>query len=301
MKRRAFLKSLGFVASAPALIGTGCASTKQFAKSQSASLRVLSCNVRVDVPADSATGDGWTHRRDFCAEVIADRKADLIGFQEMQVAHYDFLRSRMPEFVSYACYNPGNPPQPSNAIFYAANRFDFISGSGFWLSENPHVAGSRSWDSARSRFVVSVDLKDRRTGKNLRFWNTHLDHIGHQARENGAKMIVQAGAPLPETLPQIITGDFNAGSTHPAIKAILEGGWKDTYSTVHGPEDPGFTAHAFKGTAATPLRPDGTKKEKIDWIFCRGPLTPVTAEIIRDSRNGHYPSDHFFVSADISL
>jgi hypothetical protein len=40
---------------------------------------------------------------------------------------------------------------------------------------------------------------------------------------------------------------------------------------------------------------------KIDWIFARGATRVVGAEIIRDSRDDRFPSDHYFVSADFQL
>jgi len=35
-------------------------------------------------------------------------------------------------------------------------------------------------------------------------------------------------------------------------------------------------------------------------VMVRGDCAVRTAEIVTDSENGHYPSDHFFVMADIA-
>jgi endonuclease/exonuclease/phosphatase family metal-dependent hydrolase len=40
---------------------------------------------------------------------------------------------------------------------------------------------------------------------------------------------------------------------------------------------------------------------KIDWIFCRGDVTPVSSKIIRDQKDGIYPSDHYFLVADLKI
>jgi endonuclease/exonuclease/phosphatase family metal-dependent hydrolase len=300
MKRRTFLKHLGIAAALPAVLNASGASNKD-SKADPRSLRVLSCNIRVDVPADGLSGDGWEHRKDFCAEVIRSRNADLIGLQETQPVHFEYLKQRFPEFETYALFNPGRILNPSNAIFFLRERFELISAGGFWLSETPHVAGSKSWDSANSRFINWVELKDRRTARDFRFWNTHFDHIGHKARENAGAMVVQACQPLPKGFPQLLAGDLNAGLTHTAMRNLLDGGWVDTYAAIHGPEDPGFTAHGFKGVKAEPRRADGSLKQKIDWVLVRGPVKPLAASIIRDSRDGKYPSDHFFISADVEL
>ena len=37
----------------------------------------------------------------------------------------------------------------------------------------------------------------------------------------------------------------------------------------------------------------------MDWVFVRGAVTVKDAEVIDDSRDGRFPSDHYFVSAKI--
>ncbi len=146
-----------------------------------------------------------------------------------------------------------------------------------------------------------VQLKERGSGREFRLWNTHLDHIGQVAREKGAELIVQASAALPKAFPQLLTGDFNAHAANPAIKRVAAGGWTDTYSAVHGPADPGFTAHGFLGPRHAEKLPNGKRGARIDWIWCRGAVKPLAAEVIREGRNGRYPSDHYFVSAEVNL
>lgn len=299
MKRRNFLKQLGVAATLPWLGRVAFAAPD--APTKTATHKILTCNVRVDVPADSLTGDGWVHRREFCGDVIQAQKADLIGLQEAQAAHLNYLKSRMPEYDSYALSNSVATFHPANAILYRRERYELISAGGFWLSETPHVASSKSWDSANPRFINWVDLKVRETGKQLRYWNTHLDHKGQEARVKGAALIVEASKVVPEEFPQLLTGDMNARANNAAIKNFTTAGWQDTYAAVNGPADPGFTAHGFKGVNSPAKGADGTPRGKIDWIFYRGPVKALSAAVIRDSREGHYPSDHYFVSAEVSL
>ncbi len=303
MKRRNFLKQIGIVTSLPLLGQTAfkAAAAETPEKIKGGLHKILSCNVRVDLPGDSKTGDGWAQRKELCADVIHKQKADLIGLQEGQAAHLDYLKSRMPEYDSYALSHAVDYFHPINAILFLRARYELISCGGFWLSETPHIAASKSWDTANPRLANWVHLKERSSGKEFRYWNTHLDHKGQEAREKGAAMIVQASAILPKEFPQLLTGDMNSHPNNPAIKNYKDGGWIDTYVSVHGDVDPGFTAHGFKGEKLPEKNPDGTRKAKIDFIFCKGPVKSVTAAVIRDSRNGHYPSDHYFVSAEVEI
>lgn len=263
----------------------------------SGELKILSCNIRVDVRADYETGDGWDDRKRFCLEVIRAQKADVVCLQECREAHYVFLKDGLPGYDSFGLANPDTGFNPTNAVFFSRERFETISAGGFWLSETPHIEGSLSWDSARSRFANYLNLLDRRSGKGLRVWNSHFDHIGAVARVKQGQVLVEAAQALSEALPQVFTADCNADAKDPAIMNLIAGGWSDTYTAARGPADPGFTYHGFLGPKYDPKNGVG----KIDFIFTRGPVETLDAEIIRDGRDGKYPSDHYFLSAEVRI
>jgi endonuclease/exonuclease/phosphatase family metal-dependent hydrolase len=263
-----------------------------------AAIKILTCNIRLPLPEDEATGNGWNARREFCAEVIAKRNANLICLQECREVQLAYLLGTLPGWQAVGLRHPDIGFDRVNPILFPQSRFELTTSGGFWLSETPHIEGSKSWDSARGRFVNWAQLADRSVGGEIRLWNTHLDHLGDVARERQASLIVEASRALPPSLPQLLAGDFNAGADHPAIKAVKAAGWVDTYAAIHGEADPGFTAHRFLG-------PDFAKQtkrsQKIDWIFCPRGAQTLGAEIIRDQRAGRFPSDHYFVSATVQL
>jgi endonuclease/exonuclease/phosphatase family metal-dependent hydrolase len=233
-----------------------------------------------------AAGNGWEQRKEFCAEVIARQQADIICIQEGIHAQWTDLCARLPEYESYGLSNRRENYDPLNAIFFS-KRYEIITSSGFWLSETPHVAGSASWDSSRPRFANWVQLIDPDSGREFRVWNSHLDHIGPIARVKGAEVIVQ-GSEVFTDLPQLLTGDFNTDASDSAIGALKAGGWIDTFEAFLGPR--------FLGE-----RPSARIVGKMDFIFARGPVKMKAAEIIRDERNGRFPSDHYFISAEVIL
>ncbi len=301
MKRRHFLKHLGLAVSLPWIGPSALQAAKPAQRANPTRLKILSCNIRVDVAADARTGNGWSNRKELCAEVMRALRADVICLQECQQAQLQYLKSQLSGFDSFALTSPGERSDPANAILFSRTHYEMTSAGGFWLSERPHVADSKSWDSAYPRLVNWVHLKERISGKELRVWNTHLDHLGQIAREKQAELIMQASAVFPQAFPQLLAGDFNADATNQAVKLVREAGWTDTYAMVHGPEDPGFTYHGFMGPRYGENNPQAKRLGKIDWIWCRGEVKVRAAEVIRDGRKGRCPSDHYFVSAVLTL
>src|SRR5512138_3561725 len=149
MKRRTFLKQLGLAASLPCFgINITAGAAESGPAKAPGHLRILTCNIRVDVAEDRKSGDGWEARKDLCASVIRAHEPDLIGYQEVQEIHFKNLKAALPGYATFALSPPVPGFLPSDAIMYLAERFELISAGGFWLSEKPHVAGSKSWDTA---------------------------------------------------------------------------------------------------------------------------------------------------------
>ena len=258
-------------------------------------MKIMTCNIRCYGGDDG--DDHWNHRKDFCADVIRSREPDVIGFQEMWAVQFADLKPLFLEYDSYGVIDEPLGKHPMNTVFYRRDRFDLLSAGCYWLSESPHVTGSKSWDSACVRFANWLRLVDLNSGKEFRIINTHFDHRGQVARENQARIICEDAVSYPDNFPQILTGDLNCDYTNSAIAVLKNAGWKDTYGAVHETEDPGFTFHQFKG----PDYASSSKCGKMDWVFGRGEVTAISAEVIDDDKDGRFPSDHYFVSAEVQL
>ena len=256
-------------------------------------MKVLTCNIRCSVAEDGE--DNWRFRKDFCAETIRAQSPDMICFQEMLADQFADLKAALPDFTHYAMIDDPCGENPTNAIFYREVAFTVLSAGGYWLSETPHIAGSKSWNSSCVRLANWMRLEEKASGKSFRVVNTHLDHMSQPARERQAQCIVEDAAAYPEDFAQILTGDMNCDLENEAIKCFLAGGWLDSYAVVHGPLDPGHTFHQFLGPQCD--SPIG----KMDWVFTRGAVTTRDAAVIMDARDGRYPSDHYFVSAELVL
>lgn len=300
--RRTFIKGIGAAALLPAL--PAVAAQRQQAGTASNAHRVLTCNIRVALDEDEAKGVGWSVRKDICLKVIHNRRPDIVGFQEVLKVQADDLRKYFSAYHLFGFDGPEMDAHPTgyhgiakNPILFSKDRYELMTGGTYWLSETPLVAGSKSWDTARARHANWVRLRDKRTGKEFRFVNLHLDHISAEAKIRQAKMVVEESAQYQPGFIQILTGDFNTRFDSNVFESVRNGGWKESYETIHGEKEAGHTGHEFQGAAYD----KAASKGRIDYIWYRGNIRPTGAAIVKDEIKGKYPSDHFFLQADFVI
>jgi endonuclease/exonuclease/phosphatase family metal-dependent hydrolase len=256
-------------------------------------MRVMTCNVRYSAAPDG--DDSWPYRKALCFDVIGSREPDIICFQEVMHDQLVELRAAFPDHDWTGMTRSPESRDVPNAIFYRREAFALVSTGGYWLSETPHVPGSSSWASADVRLANWTRLEERRSGRELRIVNTHLDHVSQPARENQARLIAEDARAFADRFPQVLAGDLNCDAANEAIGILLRAGWRDTYEAVRGTADAGHTFHEFQGPAHV------ADIGRVDWIFVRGDTRVLDAEIVTDSRDGRFPSDHYFVTADLEL
>lgn len=303
--RRNFIKTTGIAACTPFIGSLTMAESVLPAKKKANEHRVLTCNIRVALPEDEEKGVGWSDRKNICLQIIKAQKADIISFQEVIKVQADDLKKAFRDYMLFGFAGPYMDAYPveyhwvaKNPVLFSKSRYELVSAGTYWLSETPLIAGSKSWGTARARQANWVRLKDRQTHKEFRVLNTHLDHLSQNAREEQTNLMMKECTQYVHDFPQILTGDFNVHVPNPIFNTIRDGGYSDTYAEVHGDADPGFTYHNFKGAQFVAEKKGDNK---IDFIFTKGKLKTISAEIIKDSRGGIYPSDHYFVSADLQI
>lgn len=253
-------------------------------------IRVVTANLRQMMKEDYKTGNGWEQRKELCRDVIMAQNADIYCLQENRTEISAYLMAAMPGFaLSNTIYRS---KQPINPVMYSSRRFKKIKEGGFWLSPTPEVENS-VFPGFTRRVANWVLLEDNTSGKQLYIINAHYAHDSEDARARQIEVMLNFAKTLPPDIAAVTTADFNCGIGSMPIKKILNAGWLDSYTAIHGPAEPGNTFHGFLGAA------DTKKRMKIDHVFHTKQLKPVAAEIIKDSRGGKYPSDHYFVSAEL--
>jgi len=257
-------------------------------------LRILTCNLRTSREDDS--GNDWVHRKNACEAILRSNEPSIMCFQELSLTKLQDLKTLFEDFDHAGLADTPHGKSPVNAIFFQKDLLDVVTTGGFWLSENPHVAGSKSWGSIYPRVANWIRLQDNTVEhKEFRIINTHLDHDAEVTRTNQAKLVLEDACAYGDSYPQILTGDLNCDASSEVVRILEASGFIDTYETVHGTKYSGHTHHAFAGDAyATPIG-------KIDWIFARGAVEVAASQIIKDTWRGRFPSDHYFVSATLRV
>ena len=257
--------------------------------------RVMSFNIRYGTAQDEE--NSWEHRKDLVLETIREFAPDLLGTQETQQPQAAFLQEHLDEYHYIGKSRvPDNDQDEQCAIYFRRDRFVDLEQGHIWLSKTPRVPASKSWDSALPRIATWVRLFDRQSKQEVFWMNTHFDHIGEVAREQSA-IIIRDQVEKLSNGPTIITGDFNASESSKAHQVLVSPGSPvtlvDTFRVMQPDrqENEG-TFNGFRGRRGS---------QRIDWILASTDFDVREAAIVTTHRNDRYPSDHFPVTAVLSL
>ena len=251
-----------------------------------ASLPVMSFNVRC-----ASANDGeysWPLRRDAACAMINEHRPAVFGVQEALTSQLDYFMENCPD---YAWVGVGREDGVSDgehmSVFYDTRRIELLDWGTYWLSETPSEP-SYGWDAACRRTATWTLLKDKEADRHFYFVNTHLDHVGKEARRNGLVLLVERiGAMNPEGYPMILTGDMNVYPDDPCLenlRTLMEDARQTAAQT-----DNDYTYHGWGTVSGTP---------PIDYVFYKGFSSCEKLEVIRQPYLGmKYVSDHFPVQA----
>ncbi len=265
--------------------------------------RIMSCNIRITgLPDDAPYPERiWENRRDLCVATILKRQPDIFCLQEVIYDSYDYFRQKATKYTPFGFVGPEMDPYSEgyhligkNVIFFRKDRFELVGSGCYWLSDEPLIGGSMSWGTNRARHCNWVRLRDRKTGRDMRILDTHLDHKSDSARREQIKIIVRECAQYDNAFPQILCGDFNADtSSAPIIYIHAQDGWAEMYEDTHGKDADVYTFHGFRGPEH--------RGHHIDFIFHRGNVHTLSCEIVKDHEGKTYPSDHYFLDATFKV
>jgi endonuclease/exonuclease/phosphatase family metal-dependent hydrolase len=260
-------------------------------------VHVTSFNIRYGTADDG--GDAWPHRKELVYGVIRGQDSDFVGLQEALRFQIDAIRESVPDYDAVGVgRDDGKEAGEYSAILYKSDRWRAEDSGTLWLSDTPDVPGSMTWGNEITRIATWARFVEIETGRAVWLFNTHFDHVSQPSREKSAELLASRIAQRGSDDPVIVTGDFNAGEANPAILYLKNATKRspvtlvDTFRVAHPDEQPVGTGGGFEGLRDGP---------KIDYVFAEPDAKVRKAGIIRDHRNGRYPSDHFPVYAEITL
>ena len=244
-------------------------------------VRIMSYNVRL----------GEFDREEIVPQVIADYLPDSVGLQECDGTWFLTMKAYLPDYEIIGVGRLSGLPLigESTAIMYRADKYKLVDWGTFWLSETPDKV-SKGWDAQHNRTCTWAILENLETGEQYAHVNTHLDHMGAEARTNGLTLVLEKAASFD--MPVVLTGDFNFPKGSDLYKQLISGEMTDV-SAIAETADSGCTHHAYKGTV---------EGNPIDFILVNDQVTAVKSyNIMREKYNDRYVSDHYPIFADMTF
>lgn len=275
------------------------------------SVRVMSFNIRYGKAPDGE--NAWPNRRDLVIDVVRRHHPDLVGLQEALRFQLDEMERGLPQYREIGvAREDGENKGEYNTILYRVDRLRPDERGNFWYSDTPSVPGSRTWGNRLPRLCTWAHFTG--TGElaglpAFYYYNTHLDHESQYSREKSAALLSDRVVARSHPDPVIISGDFNISEDNPVV-AYLTG--KKPWPSTSPADRPDKPRPEFVDTFRK-LHPDAkevgtfngfagrTTGEKIDYILTAPGIDVVEASILRDNREGRYPSDHFPIMSVLKL
>ena len=131
-------------------------------------LEVMTFNIRLDAPSDSA--NNWKYRKDNVCKMIAYYQPDLLGMQEVCHNQMEDLKLGLPQYTALGVgRDDGKEAGEYCPVFFKTDRFTLVEHGNFSLSEQPETIGVRGWDASYNRITTWAILQKKSDGKKLVF------------------------------------------------------------------------------------------------------------------------------------
>lgn len=253
-------------------------------------LTVMSFNIRNSSAYAEDGPNAWEYRRDAVIRMMNIESPDIIGLQEMLPDQVEYFDAMLPGYKRIGVgRDDGERQGEMMAIYYRANRYELVRAETRWLSLTPNTP-SFGWDAACKRTVTIAHLRDRKDGKELVYLNTHLDHVGKEARKESILLLCEmvdyyAG----QQIPVILGGDMNSDLESEIFQPIRE------HKLISARE-----ATSVKDTSNTYNAYGRGKASQIDHLFTRG-MTVMGFKTLTKDYGVPYISDHYPIKVLIKL
>ncbi len=239
--------------------------------------------------------NGWEHRSKFAAEMIRRYSPDIVGTQEGYWPQIEELHTNLPGYGFVGSgRDDGERGGETCAIFYRKAVVNPTASGTFWFSDSPDVPGSRHPECNHARICTWATFTSIE-GAELSVYNVHLDHESQAARIQSVEILRRRLQSAAEPAQSLVMGDFNMTPDNAAYQAMIGANspiLNDSFALMHPERILDGTFHGYTGS---------TDMGRIDYIFVSESIEAVETDILRDSFDGCYPSDHFPILARLQL
>ena len=248
----------------------------------------MTSNIRFENPNDGI--NNWPNRKDIWSGIINNHKVNILCTQEGRKTQLLDANSCI-ELDLIHDHRDWIPERMYPCIFVDKKIFTLIDSGDFWLSETPHLPGSKSFESAFPRLCTWALLKIGDVS--FYVFCCHLDHILDSTRLEQSKVLSEQIVKInSQNFPFVLAGDFNESPNGNVRSHIDKNLCLIDPVNLHSENDQG-THHRFDG--------NNKKTSRIDWILHSGQFKSNNYLIVKESRNGVYPSDHFPVVTQLTI
>ncbi|MBR5735398.1 MAG: endonuclease/exonuclease/phosphatase family protein [Bacteroidales bacterium] len=251
---------------------------------RNSTLKVISYNIRMGAADDG--DNSWELRKEASTAMIEEQQPDIFGLQEAYDYQVKYLEETCPQYAAIGVgRDDGVSLGEHMEIYYLKDKYNLKEWGTYWLSPTPDSV-SFGWDAACRRTATWCLLESKDGKRHFYYVNTHLDHVGVEARINGLALIVSRIADMnKEGWPMVLTGDFNVQQDDPCLLA-LDGKMLSARATAKKTDDKG----SYNGWGKT--------SQAIDYIFYSGFSKAVSFETLdRQYAGKPFISDHYPVVA----
>lgn len=257
--------------------------------------RVATYNIRYKAAEDEQSGNGWDVRKEPLAKLITSHDFDIVGTQEGNDQQLADLQQMLPEYAYVGHPYGGSSGNSHNcATFYKTALFEVVDEGVFWYSETPDVP-SIGWDATDRRICYWVRFREKKSGKEFYFFNSHFYWRYKTAKENSGTVMVNKIKEIAGDVPTISVGDLNSTESTPQmlkILTLLQDSYYATESAPAGPVNTGLPGGVFEGNPGS----------RIDYVLLSSGIRVRDYAVLNDTyNNGHYPSDHLPVTCRIAI
>ncbi|MCL1615419.1 endonuclease/exonuclease/phosphatase family protein [Bacteroides sp. ET71] len=257
------------------------------------SVNVMTFNIRLDTESDSL--NAWPHRRAEVGRMLGYYAPDLLGMQEVLPQQMTALKEMLPQYTALGVgREDGKAEGEFSPIFFRTDRFELLRSGNFSLSPTPNEFGVKGWGAACNRICTWALLKDRQNGREVAYFNTHLDHVSAEARREGMRLIVDSLKAIAPAMPAIVTGDFNCLPDDEPAQVLTQGGLQNAWTSADVTCGPSWSFHDFG-------RLPRAERYLIDFVFATPQLHAARCRVLSDVPTTGYYSDHCPVMAELTF